>query len=59
MSPKLNHDLEMLCDHLGINPHAYMMAEIAKCVQKDILTLTTKNSLDGMMLELQKVSGNS
>lgn len=56
LSTKMNEDLESLCEHLGINCHAYMMAEIAKCIQRDILTLTSQNSLQTMMEKLQKVS---
>ena len=56
MSLKLNNDIEMLCEHLGLSVHAYMMAEIAKCVQRDILTLTTKSNLDNMLKEFQSLS---
>jgi hypothetical protein len=36
LSKKLAHDLQFLCDHLGINPHSYMLNEVSKAVQRDI-----------------------
>ena len=42
LSIKTNDDLLELCDHLGINPHNYIVNEISKAVQRDRLSLMVK-----------------
>ena len=48
---KLNEDLNQrlldLCDHLGVNPNAYLLNEIGKCISRDEVSyLSTKNTND-------------
>lgn len=42
LSIKTNDDLLELCEHLGINPHNYIVNEISKAVQRDRLSLMVK-----------------
>lgn len=58
LSTKTNDDLLELCEHLGINPHNYIVNEISKAVQRDRLSLMVKkhqqdtlNALLGFMRE--------
>lgn len=42
LSTKTNDDLLELCEHLGINPHNYIVNEVSKAVQRDRLSLMVK-----------------
>jgi hypothetical protein len=42
LSVKTNDDLLELCEHLGINPHNYIVNEVSKAVQRDRLSLMVK-----------------
>jgi hypothetical protein len=46
LSDKMYADLNTLTEHLGINVHSYMVNEIAKSVQRDLL-LFNLTSTDG------------
>lgn len=48
LSKKTNEDLERLCEHLGVNVHSYIVNEIAKSVQRDSLSLMSKDSMTQM-----------
>ena len=55
LSIKTNDDLLELCDHLGINPHNYIVNEISKAVQRDRLSLMVKKHQEDslkLMMEL-------
>lgn len=47
LTPDINQRLIDLCDHIGTNPNAYLIAEIGKCISRDELTFrATKNNAD-------------
>ena len=55
LSIKTNDDLLELCEHLGINPHNYIVNEISKAVQRDRLSLMVKKHQEDslkLMMEL-------
>ena len=59
LSQSTNNDLVTLTDLLGVNAHSYMVNEIAKAVQRDLLvyksTKDTSNQLSGFIEALQSV----
>lgn len=56
LSYKLNHDLETLCEHLGVNVHSYMVNEVAKSVQRDLLSLTSKKEIESMVTQMLRLA---
>jgi hypothetical protein len=44
LSEKTHSDLKRLAEHLGINVHSYMVTEIAKSVQRDLLLFELPDS---------------
>jgi hypothetical protein len=52
LSMKLNNDLECLCENLGVNVHSYLVNEIAKSVQRDSITLVSKDQLSSAMNQM-------
>jgi hypothetical protein len=56
LSSKLNNDLETLCEHLGINIHSYMINELAKAVQRDLLSFSSKKQMEEMVIKLMKIA---
>jgi predicted DNA-binding protein len=56
LSHKTNDDLEMLCEHLGVNTHSYIVNAIAKAVQQDLMTFTSRSALNQMVEEMKKIS---
>lgn len=59
LSQSTNNDLITLTDLLGVNPHQYMVNEVAKAVQRDLLvyksTKDTSNQLAGFIEAIQSV----
>lgn len=55
LSKKANEDLETLCEHLGINPHSYLMGEIVKAVQRDLMTYTSKTAMTEMVKQMEEM----
>lgn len=59
LSQSTNNDLVTLTDLLGVNAHSYMVNEIAKAVQRDLLvyksTKDTSTQLFGFIEALQSV----
>lgn len=59
LSQSTNNDLVTLTDLLGVNAHSYMVNEIAKAVQRDLLvyksTKDTSTQLSGFIEALQSV----
>lgn len=43
LSSDINQRLLDLCDHLGVNPNAYLVAEIGKAVARDEVTFRAKS----------------
>jgi hypothetical protein len=58
LSQKTNSDLLSLADVLGINPHQYMVNELAKCIQRDLLvyksTQDTSNQLSAFIAAMEE-----
>lgn len=48
LSIKTATDLKNLCDYLGVKHHAYIENELAKCIQRDLITYMSKNVMDEM-----------
>lgn len=44
LSPDLEEKLLRLCEQLGVNPHAYLVNEVGKCVNRDYLQFQVANS---------------
>ena len=45
----LNDRLVALCEHLGVNVNAYLIAEIGKAVSRDEVAFNAKNANDEML----------
>lgn len=56
LTPKLDDELEELCDYLGVSAHAYLVTEVAKIIQRDRLTFLAKNSISGMMDRFNEIT---
>ncbi len=54
LSQKMDKDLLALTDALGVNPHSYMVNELAKSIQRDSLNLQMKNNTESQFAELFK-----
>ncbi len=70
LSPDLEERLLRLCEQLGVNPHAYLVNEVGKCVNRDYLQFQVANSqkvaleefmgkMETIMLNQAKDNGNS
>ena len=60
LEPEMNERLIALCEHLGVNVNAYLVAEIGKAVSRDEVaykasqhTSNMADILGGMMSELR------
>lgn len=49
LSPKTNADLLALAERLGVNPHSYMVNELAKAIQRDSIAFQMKKSTDDQL----------
>jgi hypothetical protein len=52
LSEKTNRDLLELCELLGVNPHSYMVNELAKSIQRDSMTYQIKKSTEDQMAKM-------
>lgn len=52
LSQKTNDDLIALAEALGVNPHSYMVNEIAKSIQRDSIAFHMKKSTDEQLSNL-------
>jgi hypothetical protein len=52
LSPKTNADLLALADILGVNPHSYMVNELAKSIQRDSITFQMKKDTEDQLTKL-------
>jgi hypothetical protein len=52
LSPKTNADLLALADVLGVNPHSYMVNELAKSIQRDSITFQMKKNTEDQLTKL-------
>lgn len=55
LTPEIEDKLLKLCEQLGVNPHAYLLNEVGKCVNRDYLAFQTAAS---QMAVLQNFMGN-
>ena len=55
LTPSVVKKLEVVCEELGINPHAYMCAEIGKAVQRDYLAYYSKQVLDNQSNQMLEI----
>ena len=44
LSPDVEDKLLKLCEQLGVNPHAYLVNEVGKCINRDYLQFQVANS---------------
>jgi predicted DNA-binding protein len=51
LTPELNEKLKVLCEHLGVNIHSYMINVLAKSIQKDSIEFNLTQDKD----EIQKM----
>jgi hypothetical protein len=52
LSRKTNDDLLSLCSFLGVNPHSYMVNELAKSIQRDSMTYQMKQDTSDQLTKL-------
>lgn len=52
LSPKTNADLLALAEVLGVNPHSYMVNELAKAIQRDSIAFQMKKSTEDQLSKL-------
>jgi hypothetical protein len=55
LTTKCNDDLEALCDHLGVNAHSYIVNTLAKAVQQDLMTYTSKTAMNEMVKQMEEM----
>lgn len=55
LSPDVDSRLVSLCAHLGVNPNAYMLAEIGKAVARDEVSFASKQRMESVMDGLQEL----
>lgn len=57
---QLNDRLVKLCEHLGVNPNAYLLNEVGKAISRDELAFVvannSKNAMTDMMAFLASMS---
>lgn len=57
---QLNERLVKLCEHLGVNPNAYLLNEVGKAISRDELSFVvannSKNSMTDIMAFLASMS---
>jgi predicted DNA-binding protein len=57
---QLNERLVKLCEHLGVNPNAYLLNEVGKAISRDELAFVvannSKNAMTDMMAFLASMS---
>lgn len=59
LTPEIEDKLLKLCEQLGVNPHAYLLNEVGKCVNRDYLAFQTAANqtavLQSFMSNLEQV----
>lgn len=59
LSKKTNEDLLALADELGVNPHSYMVNELAKAIQRDSIAFQMKKNTDDKVDTLMQLLQSS
>jgi predicted DNA-binding protein len=70
LAPDLEEKLLKLCEQLGVNPHAYLVNEVGKAVNRDYLQFQVASNqkaaleefmgkMEAMMVQETKNNGNS
>lgn len=49
LTPDVDSRLVALCVHLGVNPNAYMLAEVGKAVARDEVSYASKMRMNSVM----------
>lgn len=53
LDSKINDRLIALCEHLGVNPNAYLLNEVGKAISRDevafVVANNSKSSMDSML----------
>lgn len=55
LSPKTNSDLISLSEMLGVNPHSYMVNELAKAIQRDSIAFQMKKNTEDQIGKLFEI----
>lgn len=55
LSKKTNDDLLSLAEELGVNPHSYMVNELAKAIQRDSIAFQMKKNTDDQLGKLFEI----
>ncbi len=55
LSPKTNADLLALAEVLGVNPHSYMVNELAKAIQRDSIAFQMKKNTEDQLGKLFEI----
>jgi hypothetical protein len=50
----VNQRLLDLCEHLGVTPNAYLVAEVGKAVARDEISLMVKGQTDSMFASVDR-----
>jgi hypothetical protein len=53
----INDRLMALCEHLGVNPNAYLLNEVGKAISRDEIALVAGNSTKDMMSGVMSMFG--
>ena len=70
LAPDLEEKLLKLCEQLGVNPHAYLVNEVGKAVNRDYLQFQVANNqkaamdsfmakMEALMIQETENNGNS
>lgn len=49
---QLNERLVKLCEHLGVNPNAYLLNEVGKAISRDELAFVVANNSKNAMIDM-------
>jgi predicted DNA-binding protein len=53
----INDRLIKLCEHLGVNPNAYLLNEVGKAISRDEITLVASNNTRDMVSGVMSMFG--
>lgn len=59
LTPEVDGRLVALCAHLGVNPNAYMLAEVGKAVARDEVSYASKMRMNSLMDGLEAMARES
>tara|TARA_B110001454_G_C12697196_1_gene424973 strand:- start:1149 stop:1379 length:231 start_codon:yes stop_codon:yes gene_type:complete len=59
LSKKMNDDLVVLTEALGVNAHSYMINELAKSIQRDSVSFQIKSNTENQLSEFMATIASS